>query len=698
MTNGGCVLAFIEINTNKEKMMKYNNHNGLTLPVWESFTTDGFLDELKALYQEGLALADEVALLVQPTFADVVNCFEVLKLKQNLHLRALMHLKSVNMNAYEGISKIEEEALALESTYNTHIDFHQGLYRAHIFVREHEYDQLNLEQRYIVDKAIKHFETNGVTLPKEQQDRLRAIREEIVRLQSLFETNVVNATDGWFLHVTDSQRLVGLPEDVIASAAKLAESKGKEGYLLSQKADVVLTVLDYADDRLLREELWHAFSTRASEISPLGAAFDNGPVMVKLLELRAESAAILGLPSHAAQSIRTKMAGATGVEGVSDFLSALTQASLPKSAKDREMLIQFAANELGLNDVLPWDLGYVARVYKDKFLAVDDEEVRDYLPAGKVMEALFGLLSRFYGCTFKKAEVSVWHPSVQFYEVCDKEGKLFAGFFVDLLAREGKRNGAWMNDLGWRIHHDGVEQLPVALLCCNFRTPSDGSEPYLLHDDVDTTFHETGHVFHHLLTKANYFATAMMHVEWDAVELPSQLLQHWAWKKDMLRAMSAHKETGEPLPDTLIDAMLQSKHYLAGLGYGVQFGFALFDWNLHKEKPVDLMGIMSCFRESMHTSTASPVHYAARRPNNFTHAFGGDYDAGYFSYAWANSLVADVVAAFDEAGPEGEVAVAERYRDEILAYGSSRPIIESFRAFRGRNPDPKYLIPHIGLN
>jgi oligopeptidase A len=392
------------------------------------------------------------------------------------------------------------------------------------------------------------------------------------------------------------------------------------------------------------------------------------------------------------------MSGAVGVEGVSDFLAMLASASHPKSEEDRVLLKEFARSELGLDEMFPWDTGYVSRLYKDKFFAVHDEEIREYFPASKVMEGLFGLLQRMYGCTFRKAEVSVWHPSVQFYEVCDGDGNVFAGFYVDLLARPGKRGGAWMDDLGPRISHDGINTLPVAFLCCNFRTPSSGGEPYLLHDDVVTTFHETGHVFHHLLTKVHYFATAMMHVEWDAVELPSQLLEHWAWNKAMLRAMSAHKETGSPLPDTLIEKMLLSKHYLAGLGYGRQFGLALFDWNLHKEKPVGLDGIMATYRDALGVATSVPVHEGGRGPHNFTHAFGGGYDAGYFSYSWANSLVADVAAVFDEAGEEGLVEIATRYRDEVLAPGASRPIIESFRAFRGRNPDPKYLIPYIGLN
>lgn len=679
-------------------MMKFTNLDGLTLPSWESFTTEGFLDELKALHQEGLALADEIALLAQPTFNDVVNRFEVLDLKRTMHIHVLSHLKNVDMDSYPGISAIEEECFALESAYGANLDFHQGLYRAHLFVRENEYGLLNDEQRYILDEAIKSFELNGVGLPKDKQDRLRTIVEEIARLQSLFETNVVSATDGWSLHVTDKERLVGIPEDVLKSAAKLAESKELPGYLISQKTNVVLSVLDYADVRSLREELWRAFSSRASEISPLGAEFDNGPVMVKLLELRAESAALLGLPSHAARSIQPKMSGAVGVEGVSDFLAMLASASLPKSEEDRVLLKEFAKSELGLDEIFPWDTGYVARLYKDKFFAVHDEEIRDYFPASKVMEGLFGLLQRMYGCTFKKAEASVWHPSVQFYEVCDKDGKVFAGFYVDLLARPGKRGGAWMDDLGCRIDHDGISSLPVGFLCCNFRTPSDGGEPYLLHDDVVTTFHENGHVFHHLLSRSNYFDTAMMHVEWDAVELPSQLLEHWAWDKNMLRSMSAHRSKGEVLPDALIDAMLRAKHYLAGLGYGRQFGLALFDWNLHKEKPVDLDGIMATYRNAMSIATSVPVHESGRGPHNFTHAFGGGYDAGYFSYSWANSLVADVAAAFDEAGEAGQAEVAARYRDEILAWAARRPMIESFRAFRGRNPDPKYLIPYIGLN
>ncbi len=679
-------------------MMKYTNHNGLTLPLWESFTTEGFLDELKEFHQKGLALADEVAALPAPTFADVVNRFEELDVIRNLHVRTLSHMKSVSLDAYPGIDKIESDCYAQESAYESNIDFHKGLYQAHLYVRAHEYERLDAEQRYIIDERIKQFEQNGVSLPEQKQARLRELYEEIARDQSLFETNVVGATDGWSLSVHDRERLNGVPGDVIRAAAQLAKEKDVEGFLISQKTNVVLTVLDYAEDRSLREELWRAFSTRASELGPAGAEFDNTPVMERLLRNRNESAVLLGFSSHAEHSLQPKMSGSVGVEGVTNFLATLAGASLPKSYSDRTILQDFAAQELGITDIQPWDIGYVSRVYKDRFLAIDDEEIRDYLPAGKVIDGLLGLIQRFYGCTLRESKVSVWHPSVRFFELCDESGEVFGGFYIDLLARPGKRGGAWMNDLGWRLDHDGIKQLPVAFLCCNFRTPSGGGEPYLTHDDVVTTFHETGHVFHHLLARAHYFDSAMMYVEWDAIELPSQLMEHWAWSKDMLRDMSAHKDTGAQLPRELIDKMIAAKHYLAGLVYGRQFGLALFDWNLHKKEPVAIDGIMSCFRDAMSHTSASPVHEGARGPHNFTHAFGGGYDAGYFSYSWANSLVADVAAAFDDAGKDGEVAVALRYRDEILAPGASRPIAESFRAFRGRNPDPKYLIPYIGLN
>lgn len=678
--------------------MKFQKLHGLSLPVWKSFTTEGFLEALKRYHQAGLALADEVAALPRPTYNDVICRFEHLDCQRLMHIRILGHLKNVDMDAYPGIAKLDREGAKRERAYNADLDFHKGLYNAYLFVHAHEYDTLTLEQRYIIDEGIKGFEQNGVGLARKEQKCLRAALKEIAQLESTFETHVVKSVDAWSLQVTDEKRLAGIPLDVVKSAEKRAKKKKRPGYLFSQKSDVVLAVLEYADDRSLREELWHAFSLRASSSCPTPAKYDNSPIMVQLLALRDGAARLLGRTSHAMNSIQPKMSGAVGVEGVSNFIESLARVTHEKAMHDRKMLEDFAAQELGITDFQPWDFGYVSRIYKDKFLAVEDEKVRDYLPAGKVFEGLMGLMQRLFGCTLREAAVDTWHPDVRFYEVCDKNGKVFAGFYVDLLARQGKRSGAWMDDLGWRLNHDGIKSLPVAFLCCNFRTPSDGGEPYLLHDDVVTVYHETGHVFHHLLTRANYAQSAMMHVEWDTVELPSQLLEHWAWDRDMLRAMSAHKETGEAIPDGLIDAMLRAKHYLAGTYHGWLFGLALFDWNIHKGAPLDYSGIMSAFHDALITSNAVPVHDYGRGPNNFTHAFGGGYDAGYFCYSWALSLVADVAAAFAEAGKDGEAAVAARYCEEILARGASRPMIESFRAFRGRNPDPLYLIPYLGLN
>lgn len=678
--------------------MKLETRNGLTLPIWETFKLEGFIDNLNAYCKRGLELADEIALIPNPTFDDVIIPFVLHSKENNLILSALGHLKQTVLDKYTGISEIQEEATQISSAYANALSFHKGLFQAYVKVRDSkDFSLLTDEQKYIITEGIKSFELNGINLPKEEQERLKILSERGSLLENKFETNVTMSTEAWTLDLTDDSRLKGVDSDSIEMFRKEANRKGFSGYSISLKTGPYLAIQHLAEDRSLREEMWRAYASRASKTAKGGSGFDNSDIIVELIRIRNEEAKILGFSNYCELSISNKMAGGVGVIGVDKFFETLMTATLKKSELEISELSKFAMEEYGIDEIMPWDTNFLILKHKAKLFSVDDEEIRNYFPTQNVIDGFYSTMTRLFGCTFKEnKEVSVWHPDVKFYEVCNENGDVFAGFYVDLFERKGKRGGAWMDDYNKRIKLPGINELPTAFLICNLKDVGNGKN-YLSHDEIKILFHEGGHVLHHLLTEANYPNTNMMGVEWDTVELPSQLLEEWAWKKDFLQSISVHKETGESIPDELFERMIQSKNHMSGLYNGRQVAFGLYDWEIHKKSSVTEDEFLQDFKIAFEKSVATKVHPDQRGPQTFAHIFAGGYSAGYFSYNWANCLVADVWSAFKEAGIEHEKDVATRYKNEILAYGAMRPLVDSFRAFRGLNPKPELLIPFLGL-
>ncbi|MBP8133210.1 M3 family metallopeptidase [Zoogloea sp.] len=564
-----------------------------------------------------------------------------------------------------------------------------------------EFATLSPARQRIIDNELRGFRLSGAELSDEQKPRFQAIQEELASLGAKFSENVLDATNAFAHVVTDQAELAGLPDDVIAAARESAEKAGVEGWKFGLKMPSYLPVMQYADSRSLRETFYRAYSTRAAEIDNgfSKPEWDNGPLIGKLLALRTEEAKMLGYNNYAEVSLVPKMADST--DQVLGFLRELAVKAKPFAEKDLAELQAFAKDELGLDTLQPWDVTYVSEKLRVARYAFSEQEVKEYLPEHKVLQGLFGVVEKLYQINIKPDSGPVWHPDVRFFRI-ERDGELIGQFYLDLYARDTKKGGAWMDSaITRRRIPDGIET-PVAYLVCNFPGPVGGKPATFSHDDAITLFHEAGHGLHHLLTRIDDLAVSGIHgVEWDAVELPSQFMENFCWEWDVVCEMTAHAETGEPLPKELFDKMLAAKNFQSGMGTVRQLEFSLFDLLLHMDFDPARQSYMDLLAE-VRKEVAVLVPPAWHRfPNSFSHIFAGGYSAGYYSYKWAEVLSADAFAAFEEAaGPAGSVLHAEtgeRFWNEILAVGGSRPALESFKAFRGREPQVDALLRHSGM-
>lgn len=557
-----------------------------------------------------------------------------------------------------------------------------------------EYARLNPVRRRIVEHELRDFRLAGAELPAEQKPRFQAIQEELSALGAKFAENLLDATNAHAEWVTDEAGLKGLPDDVKAGARAAAEREGKPGWKFTLHAPSYSPVMQYAEDRALRYRMYRAYATRASELGK--PEWDNGPLIERILELRAEEARMLGFANYAELSLTPKMADSPGQ--VAAFLRDLAARARPFAERDLAELQEFAARELGLERLESWDISWASEKLKQARYSFSDDEVKQYFPAPKVLEGLFRCVETLFGVKVLADAAPAWHPDVRFFRI-ERDGKLIGQFFLDLYARETKRGGAWMADAISRRRKGDAVQTPVAYLCCNFSPPVGDKPALLTHDEVLTLFHETGHGLHHLLTAVDELAVSGIDgVEWDAVELPSQFMENFCWEWDVLKEMTAHVDTGAPLPRALFDKMLAAKNFQSGLFTLRQIEFALFDLRLHWEGRKDFMTVLDEVRREV--AVIQPPEWN-RFPHSFSHIFAGGYAAGYYSYKWAEVLSADAYAAFEEVAPEiGTVldaATGERFWREILAVGGSRPALESFKAFRGREPSPEALLRHNGM-
>ena len=557
-------------------------------------------------------------------------------------------------------------------------------------------------ERALVEHALRDFRLSGVALEEPARSRYREIGVELSKLSTEFSNAVLDATDAWHQHVTDERDLAGIPESGRAVLRQYAREQKLDGYLVTLKQPSVQAVLTYADNRGLRERVYWAYQTRASDQGPHAGKFDNGPRIDRIMALRHEAARLLGFANAAEESLATKMAGSPAE--VMEFLHDLAQRARPVARKELDTLREFAAKELKLDNLESWDVAYASEKLRQKNYDLDEEQLKPYFPLPAVIDGLFGLVHKLYGVTLAPREgVDVWHPDVRYYDMRDADGRVFAGAYVDLYARAGKRGGAWMDVCRARFRDGATEQLPVAFLTCNFAPPTEGRPALLTHDDVLTLFHEFGHGLHHLLTEIELPSIGGIDgVEWDAVELPSQFMENFGWNREALDLFARHWQTGERLPDELFERMLAARHFHAGLFLVRQLEFAMFDFRLHLEyDPARGARPMEVLEDVRREVAVLHPPIWQRFPNSFTHIFAGGYAAGYYSYLWAELLSADAFGEFEERAEAGgsviDRATGERFRREVLAVGASRPALDSFVAFRGRKPEPEALLRSHGL-
>jgi oligopeptidase A len=570
-----------------------------------------------------------------------------------------------------------------------------------------EFVNLAPARKRIVENALRDFRLGGAELPEKQKQRFAEIQEQQAALSTRFSENVLDATNDFKLLVENEAELAGLPEDAKAAARAAAERDGKTGWQFSLHFPSYFPVLQFADNRELREKIYRANATKASE---MGAVFsevekwDNTSNIAQLLKLRDEEAKLLDFRSFADVSLEPKMAESP--EHVIEFLEDLARRARPYAEKDLEELRAFARDELGIAEMQAWDATYASEKLREQRYAFSAQEVKEYFPEPKVVAGLFGVISKLFGVSIAPDEAPVWHPDVRFFRI-EKNGQLIGQFYLDLYARPGKGQGAWMDDArGRRLTTGGIVQTPIAYLTCNFTPPAtvDGQlQPSLFtHDEVTTLFHEFGHGLHHMLTEVDELSVSgISGVEWDAVELPSQFMENFCWEWDVLQGMTAHVKTGEPLPRELYEKMLAAKNFQSGMQTLRQVEFSLIDMHLHYDfDPNSQKTVQDLVDEVRNKFSVLIPPSFNRFQHSFGHIFAGGYAAGYYSYKWAEVLSADAYAAFEEAVEAGGGAVIEagkRFHREILSVGGSRPALESFKAFRGREPQIDALLRHNGM-
>ncbi len=625
-----------------------------------------------------------------PTWDNLVVELELMEENLDRVWSPVSHLNAV-VNSPE-LREAYNACLADLSAYSTELGQNSHLYQAFVTINERERDNLDPAQRKLLDNSLRDFRLAGVHLDPERKARFKKIQQQLAALAARFEENVLDATNAFQRHLTHEAQVQGIPEPTRTRAREAAEEQGKDGWILSLDYPNYHAVMCYADDEALRREFYTAWSTRASDQGPSAGRWDNSQVIEETLSLRNEIAHLLDFPDYASLSLATKMAGTTAE--VVSFLEDLAKRSRGIARSQLAELEALAGRKLQA-----WDLMYFGEKLKTEKFRISDETLKNWFPVEKVLGGMFKIAERLYGVRLSQREsVDTWHPDVRYVDVLNKQGQPAGGLFMDLYARKKKRGGAWMDDC---INRNGMKsppQQPVAHLVCNFSPPTASHPSLLTHDEVVTLFHEFGHTLHHLLTTVDVPGVAGIHgVPWDAVELPSQFMENFAWQEESLPLISSHYQTGEPLPQDLFLRLKGSRQFLGAMQMIRQLEFALFDMRLHSEFDPERGGrvleILQQIRDEVSVITAPDFN---RFSHSFSHIFAGGYAAGYYSYKWAEVLAADAFSAFEEQGifnPE----VADRMRSRILSVGGSVDAMEAFVAFRGRAPSLEPLLRHAGI-
>lgn len=673
------------------------------------------LQDLSSLPRFSEILPEHIKPAIEQSIVDCKKCIETLLLQENYSWDNLIapldeqddklsrtwspvsHMNSVVSS--DELREAHDACLPLLSEYGTWVGQHKGLYNAYLQIRQSDaFSGLSDAKQKVVTDALRDFELSGVALEADKKQRFAEIKSRLSDLSSSFSNNVMDATLGWNKHITNESDLSGLPESALAAAKQLAESKELEGWLFTLDIPSYLPVMMYADDASLREQMYTAFSTRASDQGPNAGQWDNSPIIDETLALRHELANLLEFDNYAERSLATKMAQST--QQVNGFLSDLAKRSKPQAQGDLEELRDFAERTHGVTQLNAWDMAYYSEKLKEQKYAISDEQLRPYFPEDKVVSGLFEVVARLYDLTIEeRKDVDTWHKDVRYFDIKQADGSVRGSFYLDLYAREKKRGGAWMDECQVRrTKINGELQQPVAYLTCNFSGPV-GEKPALFtHDEVITLFHEFGHGIHHMLTKIDVSSVSGINgVPWDAVELPSQFLENWCWQPEALAFISGHFESAESLPQDLLDKMLAARNFQSAMQMVRQLEFSMFDFSLHQEfNPIEktnVQGLLNRVRDTV--SVVIPPAFN-RFQHSFGHIFAGGYAAGYYSYKWAEVLSSDAFSRFEEEGIFNRKTGSD-FLHNILEMGGSKEPMALFTAFRGREPQVDALLRHSGI-
>ncbi len=676
-------------------------HNPLlsdyNLPPFNDIRAEHVVPAIETILKDNLEEIDKIASSQPTSWVELIKPLEALDDRLHRAWSPVSHLNSVMSE--EALRDAYNQCLPKISDYATQVGQHKRLYDAFLVIYQgDEFNRLDDSQKKVITNAIRDFKLQGIALPEAQQIEFKNIKKSLSELQSKFQDNLLDATEAWHLDIAERDDLKGVPE----ANLKLFENKAKEqntkGYRLGLDYPCFHAIVTYAENRVLRETIYQAFVTRASNHEPSKPEFDNSDIMRDILKLRHKMANILGYESYANYSLERKMANS--VDEVFGFLGDLSNKSKSFAQKEIQVLKDFAKQTDNLDTLQPWDMSFYTERLRQKTFSVSQEALRPYFPADKVLSGMFSVVEKVFGVQAEcLTDVETWHKDVQVFAIYDKNKNLRGKFFLDLFAREKKRQGAWMDDaIVRRVLPDQVVQYPAAYVTCNFRPAVAGQPALLTHDEVITLFHEFGHALHHMLTKIDHSDVSGINgVPWDAVELPSQFLENFCWQKEALPLISSHVDTNEPLPEALFDKLLQTKYFMTGMHVVRQLEFALFDFRIHHEfdegKSNQIQEILDDVRSQI---SVSPITSYNRFQHSFAHIFSGGYAAGYYSYLWAEVLSSDAFARFKEEGLF-EAKVGQSFLENILEKGGSQEPDVLFKAFRGRAPKIDYLLKDYGL-
>ncbi len=661
-----------------------------SLPAFDRITAAHARPALEKVLAENRARLEQLTAQPAPSFASLVIPVEELSYRLSRVWSPIGHLNAV-ANSTE-MREAYNECVPLLTEYASELGQNSALQRAYARVLENEDATLDDQQRKVVQNALRDFRLAGVDLPPEKQTRYREVAQRLAQLGTKFAENVLDAGRAYTRHVTNGELLAGLPPNTIDRAAADARDANLPGWLFKLDQPTYVTIMASAENEQLRRDIYEAWVTRASDMGPSAGRFDNQDIIAQILPLRHELSRLLGFENYADYALATRMAKSS--KQVLGFLDDLARRCMPAARQEYADLEEFAGRKLNA-----WDMAYYGERLQESRYRVSQEALRPYFPLPKVLQGLFDLVQRLYGIGVReRADVSVWHASVRFYDLLDAQGRVVAGFFLDPYSRSEKRSGAWMDECVIAKSLPSGTAIPVAQLVCNFTAPVGAAPSLLTHDEVTTLFHEFGHGLHHMLTRVVYPSIAGINgVAWDAVELPSQFMENFVWRAEVLPLISAHVDSGEPLPLDMLQRLLGTRTFNAALDTLRQIELASFDFELHANFDpalgAQVAETLERVRKRVAVVPAAPFN---RMPASFAHIFAGGYAAGYYSYKWAEVLAADAFEAFEEAGVF-DAATAARFRESILARGGSIDAMDAFVRFRGRQPDVRPLLKQTGI-